>query len=112
MSLIFNLCTLGIKGMTSMQWSEIKRRTHSEEQVTVTYAEEGLVVDRQAIDPLGIKEVIPSQMFPIGHPFDSGLGNIDRLQPDSKFVGTQTPQPLARRPAMTGAAFGVWLVVA
>lgn len=31
-----------------MQWSEIKRRTHSEEQVTVTYAEEGLVVDARS----------------------------------------------------------------
>lgn len=31
-----------------MQWSEIKRRTHSKELVAVAYGEEGLVVDARS----------------------------------------------------------------
>ena len=69
-----------------------------------------LFVDRQPFDVDRIERMITRQMRPIAHADDIGFGDVDRLQPDAKFVGVEAAQPFARRATMAGAALFAWFV--
>ena len=64
----------------------------------------GLLVDRERCDVLLVERMVAGEMQQIRHPFDTGLGHVDRFEPNPQLVGVQAAEPFAGRTTVTGTA--------
>jgi hypothetical protein len=71
----------------------------------------GLIGDVQPFDSIRVERMITCEVLPVGHALHAGLGHVDRLQPDLKFISPQAAQPATGRAAVTSAACGAGLAV-
>src|SRR6185295_4719352 len=71
----------------------------------------GLFVDRESLDLFGVERMVPRQVGPICHAFDTGFGHVDGLEPDADLIRAEAAEPLARRAPMPRSPHGIWFRV-